>query len=65
MIAPGHKHRHGTGFHIHISLTVPPHETIIVNHAPSDDKRYEHIEVVAKDAFAAARRQLYDLAKQS
>ncbi len=65
VIAPSNKHRHGGGFHIHISLTVPPHETVIVNHAPSDDKRYEHIEVAAKDAFAAARRQLDDLAKQS
>lgn len=55
----------GTGFHVHISLTVPRHETVIVNHAPSDDKRYEHIEVAIKDAFAAARRQLDDLAQQS
>jgi ribosome-associated translation inhibitor RaiA len=65
IIAPSHKHHHGTGFHVHISLTVPRHETVIVNHAPSDDKRYEHIEVAIKDAFAAARRQLDDLAQQS
>jgi hypothetical protein len=54
VIAPDHKHRHDTGFHIHISLTVPPHETVIFNHPPSDDKRYEHIEAAVKDAFAAA-----------
>jgi hypothetical protein len=44
--------------------SVPPHESVIVNHDPSDDKRYahEHIEVAVKDAFAAARRQLDDLA---
>ena len=59
-----HKHRHGSGFNVHISLTVPPHESVIVNHDPSDDKRYahEHIEEAVKDAFAAARRQLDDLA---
>ena len=65
VIAPSHKHHHGTGFHVHISLTVPPHENVIVNHACSDDKRSEHIEVAVKDAFAAARRQLDDLAQRS
>jgi hypothetical protein len=59
VIAPGHKHRHGTGFHVHISLTLPPHENVIVNHEqPSDDSRYEHAQVAVKDAFASARRQL-------
>jgi ribosome-associated translation inhibitor RaiA len=64
VIAPSQKHRHGSGFNVHISLTVPPHESVIVNHEPSDGKRYahEHIEVAVKDAFAAARRQLDDLA---
>ena len=65
VIAPSYKHRHGTGFHVHISLTVPPHENVTVNHASSDEKRSEHIEVAVKDAFAAARRQLDDLAKRS
>ena len=64
VIAPSHKHRHGSGFHVHISVTIPPHENIIVNHAPSDDNQFEHIEVAVKDAFASARRQLADLAKQ-
>jgi len=64
VIAPSHKHRHGSGFHVHISLTVPPHENVIVNHAASDDSRSEHIEVAVKDAFASARRQLDDLAQR-
>jgi hypothetical protein len=63
VIAPSYKHRHGSGFHIHISITVPPHQNIIVDHAPSDDNRDEHIEVAVKGAFAAARRQLDDLVK--
>ena len=65
VIAPSHKHRHGRGFRVHISLTVPPHEHVIVNHAPADDSRYEHVEVAVKDAFAAARRQLDDLSRKN
>lgn len=62
VIAPSHKHRHGTGFQIHIWLTIPPHENIVVNHSPADDARHEHVEVAIKDAFAAARRQVDALA---
>jgi hypothetical protein len=62
VIAPSYKHRHGTGFQIHIWLTIPPHENIIVNHSPVDDARHEHVEVAIKDAFAAARRQVDALA---
>jgi ribosome-associated translation inhibitor RaiA len=58
VIAPSHKHRHGTGFQVHISLTIPPHENIIVNNSASDDARHEHAEVAIKDAFASARRQV-------
>ena len=65
VIAPSHKHRHGTGFHVHISLTIPPQENVIVNHLPSDDSRYEHVEVAVKEAFASARRQIDDLARPS
>jgi ribosome-associated translation inhibitor RaiA len=65
VIGPSHKHRHGIGFQIHIWLTVPPHENIVVNHAPSEGARYEHVEVAIKDAFAAARRQVDDLAQSS
>jgi ribosome-associated translation inhibitor RaiA len=65
VIAPSHKHHHGTGFHIHIWLTVPPHENIVVNHVPSEDRRHEHVEVAIKDAFASARRQVDDLAQSS
>ena len=65
VIAPSHKHRHGTGFQVRIWLTMPPHENILVNHAPSDDARHEHVEVAIKDAFASARRQIDDLAQAS
>jgi ribosome-associated translation inhibitor RaiA len=62
VIAPSHKHRHGIGFQVHIWLTIPSHETIVVNNSGSDDARQEYAEVAIKDAFAAARRQLDALA---
>jgi hypothetical protein len=62
LIAPSHKHRHGIGFQVHIWLTVPPHENIVVNHTGTDDARNEHARVAIKDAFAAARRQIDGLA---
>jgi hypothetical protein len=63
VIAPSHKHRHGTGFQVHIWLTIPPHGDIVVNHAPSGDARHEHADVAIKDAFASARRQIDSLAQ--
>jgi ribosome-associated translation inhibitor RaiA len=65
VIAPSHAHQHGSGFQIHIWLTIPPHENIVVNHAPSKNARHEHVEVAIKDAFASARRQVDDLAQRS
>jgi len=62
VIAPSHKHRHGSGFEVHIWLTIPPHEDIVVNHASSDDSRHEHAEIAIKHAFASARRQIDALA---
>src|SRR6202022_3477310 len=53
-----HKHRHGTGFQVHIWLTIPSYENIVVNNSASDDARHEHAEVAIKDAFAAIRRQV-------
>jgi hypothetical protein len=62
VIAPSHKHRHGTGFQVHIWITLPPHENIVVNHSHVDDARHEHVEVAIRDAFANARRQVDALA---
>jgi hypothetical protein len=58
VIAPSHNHRHGIGFQVHIWLTVPPHENIVVNHTGRDDARNEYAQVTIKDAFTAARRQV-------
>jgi ribosome-associated translation inhibitor RaiA len=62
VIAPSHKHRHGIGFQVHIWLTIPPHENIVVNQSGSNDARNEYAQVAIKDAFAALRRQVDSLA---
>jgi putative sigma-54 modulation protein len=62
VIAPSHNHRHGIGFQVHIWLTAPPHENIVVNHTGRDDARSEYAQVAIRDAFAAARRQVDALA---
>ena len=62
VIAPSHKSRHGTGFQVHIWLTIPPHENIVANQSGSSDARHEHAQVAIKDAFAAVRRQVDALA---
>jgi ribosome-associated translation inhibitor RaiA len=62
VIAPSHKHRHGTGFQVHIWLTIPPHENIVVDQLASNDARHEYAQVAIKDAFAAVRRQIDALA---
>jgi cold shock CspA family protein len=36
-----------------------------VSHQPSDDRSHVHVEVVIKDAFAAARRQIEALAQRA
>lgn len=65
VIAPSHKHRHGTGFQVHIWLILPRHENIVVDNSASDDARHEHAEVAIRDAFAAARRQVDALAARN
>jgi ribosome-associated translation inhibitor RaiA len=62
VIAPSHKHRHGIGFQVHIWLTLPPHENIVVNQSSSNDARNEYAQVAIRDAFAAVRRQVDSLA---
>ncbi len=65
VIAPSDKHRHGTGFAVHIWLTLPPHENVVVNRDPLEDPRHANVEAAIKDAFASARRQVDRLAHSS
>jgi len=63
VIGPSDHHKHGTGFEIHILLSLPPHQNIVISHAPSDSRRHEHAEAAVKDAFAAVRRRIDDFQK--
>jgi ribosome-associated translation inhibitor RaiA len=65
VIAPSHKHRHGTGFQVNVWLTIPPHENIVVSQSASSDIRHEHSHVAIKAAFAAVRRQIDALAAKT
>ena len=65
VIGPGDHHRHGANFQIHILLTIPPSDNIVVSHSPTDEKSHEHAEGAVKDAFATARRQIEDLRQPS
>lgn len=65
LTASGNNHHNGSGFQVHIWLTIPPHENIVVDHAQSRNARHEKLEGAIKNAFAAARRQIDDLAPRS
>jgi hypothetical protein len=65
VIGPSDNRPHRAGFQIHILLTIPPKDNIVVSHSAQDDKRHEYAEVAVKDAFAAARRQIDDLRQRN
>ncbi|MCW3474586.1 HPF/RaiA family ribosome-associated protein [Limobrevibacterium gyesilva] len=58
-----HHHRQGRLFHVSIRLTVPERE-IFVQRDPAEDHAHEDLHVTIRDAFAAARRQLQDHARE-
>jgi hypothetical protein len=64
VIAPSHKHLHGVGFEVHLWITIPPHENIVVDRATSSESPHEYEEVAIKNAFAAARHQIDNLSKK-
>jgi ribosome-associated translation inhibitor RaiA len=64
VVAPSAKHYQGAVYRINISVTIPPHENIVVSHQPNDDRGHEHVLVSIKDAFAAVRRQIEALPKR-
>jgi len=62
--APKTRHRSGQPFHVSIRLTAPPHKDIAVTREHGDKPGHTHVTVALKDAFAAAERQLEDIARQ-
>lgn len=58
VIGPSDRHRHSEGFWIHIVLTAPPNENVVVSHSPSRGGCHELAEAAVKDASAAVLRQV-------
>jgi len=58
VIGPGERHRYGAGFLIHILLTMPPHENVVVGRGAADERHHEFADAAVKDAFAVARRRI-------
>lgn len=59
---PQHRHHKGDVFHIRVQISLPGAHDIVVNREPAQSGAHEDVYVAVRDAFAAARRQLQDLA---
>jgi len=60
--APSRHHHKGGHFHIRIDLTVPGGEELVVSRDPAEHADHSDVYVAVRDAFAAAERQIHDLA---
>lgn len=60
---PTMRHKNGNLFSIHIRIAMPQHKDILVTKARGDVPEHEHIMVAVRDAFAAAQRQIEDVAR--
>jgi len=61
---PDARHRTGGLYDVHISMRVPGHQDIEVSRRAEDRPEREHLSVALRKAFAQARRQLQDAARQ-
>jgi cold shock CspA family protein len=61
--APHKHHEHGKHFSVRIELSMP-HKKIVVNREHGERRSHEDINVVVRDAFEAAERQLEEFAEQ-
>jgi cold shock CspA family protein len=62
--APGHRHRKGGLFEVHIHLTLPDGREVVATRNPPADHAHEDILVAIRDAFRAAERRLQDEARE-
>jgi ribosome-associated translation inhibitor RaiA len=60
---PQHRHNKGNLYRLRIVIAVPGDE-IVVNRDPGQDHAHEDMEVVIRDAFNAATRQVEDYARR-
>ena len=61
---PDARHRQGGIFDVHIRLRVPGHSDIEVTKRVEGHPEDEHLAVAVRNAFAQARRQLQDVARE-
>lgn len=60
---PQRRHIKGDTYAVRIVLQVPGAADVVVNRDPGADHAHEDVYVTIRDSFAAARRQLQDLAR--
>lgn len=61
---PHDRPRSGSPFRVRLDITVPPGHEIVAESNPGEGKQYEALDVVIRDAFDAAQRQLKKLNEQ-
>ncbi|MEL6319867.1 MAG: HPF/RaiA family ribosome-associated protein [Cyanobacteria bacterium J06626_14] len=54
----------GSPYRVRIDLTVPPNHEIVAEKSPDEGIQYDALQVVIRDAFEAARRQLKELTEK-
>jgi len=62
---PEMRHRKGGLYDVHISMRMPGRKDIEVSRRAEDQAEREHLNVALRKAFAQARRQLQDVARES
>lgn len=66
-IAVEQTHTHpekGSPYRVRIDLTVPPNHEVVAEKSPDTGIQYDSLQVVIRDAFEAARRQLKELTEK-
>lgn len=61
---PDTRHRTGGLFDVHVVVSVPGHQDIVVSRRAEDQPEREHLTVSLRKAFAQARRRLQDTARE-
>ena len=59
---PQHRHHKGDAYDIRIHMCVPGAKDVIVSRKPGQPEAHTDVYLAIRDAFAAGRRQLQDLA---
>lgn len=54
----------GSPYRVRVDITVPPGHELVAESNPGDTNQYVDVDVVIRDAFSKAQRQLKELAKQ-